>query len=77
MPYLHNPGLIFENIARVKRLADSLKYTGPITVAGDCTKLRLRLAYSTDFGSHILGTTMDLSQCEIEEAQDIDEIIEE
>ncbi|KAJ7821764.1 hypothetical protein B0H14DRAFT_2599009 [Mycena olivaceomarginata] len=35
---LRNPYLIFENVARVKRLVDSIAYTGPVAVAGDCTK---------------------------------------
>lgn len=45
---LTNPYLIFENVARVKHLVDSVKYTGPVAVAGDCTKVCACLAYSTD-----------------------------
>ncbi|KAH9849547.1 hypothetical protein C2E23DRAFT_861950 [Lenzites betulinus] len=37
---LSNPELDFENVAHVKRLMDTLKYTGPVAVAGDCTKVR-------------------------------------
>lgn len=74
---LTNPHLIFENMARVKRLVDAMKYTGPITVAGDCTKVRQRLSYSTDFGSHVLGSLLPLEECEVDEPEEIDGIIAE
>lgn len=73
---LQNPALIYENVARVKRLVDSIKYTGPIAIAGDCTKVRARLTYSNDFGSHVLGSTLPLDKCEVDSSDDIDEIIE-
>lgn len=38
---LSNPYLIFENVAQVKHLVDSIKYTGPIAIAGDCTKVKV------------------------------------
>ncbi len=75
---LTNPSLYFENICRVKRLVDTVGYTGPVAVSGDCTKVRQRLTYSTDFGSHILGSDISivpLDQCEVEEIEDIDKII--
>ncbi|KAJ7679396.1 hypothetical protein DFH06DRAFT_1166490 [Mycena polygramma] len=73
---LKNPYLIFENVARVKRYVDTIKYTGPVAVAGDCTKVRPRLTYSNDFGSHILGSTLPLEECEIDDADDIDDAIQ-
>ena len=73
---MQNPFLIYENVARVKRLVDSIKYTGPIAIAGDCTKVRARLTYSNDFGSHVLGSTLPLDKCEVDSSDDIDEIIE-
>ncbi|KAH7911457.1 hypothetical protein BJ138DRAFT_1126007 [Hygrophoropsis aurantiaca] len=73
---LQNPSLIFENVARVKRLADCVEYTGPVAIAGDCTKVRARLAYSNDFGGHIIGSTLALDKCQVNEIEDIDEIIE-
>ncbi|KAJ6543068.1 hypothetical protein B0H19DRAFT_1268241 [Mycena capillaripes] len=72
---LKNPNLIFENVARVKRFMDSIKYTGPVAVAGDCTKVRPRLTYSNDFGSHILGSTLPLEECKIDDEDDIDDVI--
>jgi hypothetical protein len=74
---LTNPYLIFENVARVKRLVDSVKYTGPVAVAGDCTKVRARLAYSTDFGSHVLGSVLPLENCVVDEYEDINSIVED
>jgi hypothetical protein len=73
---MQNPSLIYEHMARVKLLVDSIKYTGPIAIAGDCTKVRARLTYSHDFGSHILGSTLPLDKCEVDSSDDIDEIIE-
>ena len=59
-------------MARVKRLMDSLKYSGPVAVAGDCTKVRQRLTYSNDFGSHILGSVLPLSETSVDATEDID-----
>ncbi|KAG6884295.1 hypothetical protein C0992_006567 [Termitomyces sp. T32_za158] len=36
-----------------------------------------RLSYSTQHGSHILGTVMDLAEVEVEDAEDIDEIVDQ
>jgi hypothetical protein len=56
---------------------DSVKYTGPVVVAGDCTKVRARLAYSTDFGSHVLGSVLPLESCVVDEYKDIENIVED
>ncbi|KDQ56779.1 hypothetical protein JAAARDRAFT_207846 [Jaapia argillacea MUCL 33604] len=72
---LQNPHLVFENVARVKRLADSLGYCGPVAYGGDCTKVRKWLSYSNDFGGHILGSIFRLQDCEVDKADDIDVII--
>ncbi|KAJ7041877.1 hypothetical protein C8F04DRAFT_1390777 [Mycena alexandri] len=74
---LQNPYLIFENMARVKRLVDSINYRGPVAVAGDCTKVRKRLAYSNDFGGHILGSVWELEDCIAEDPADIERVIGE
>ncbi|KAJ6503931.1 hypothetical protein C8R45DRAFT_924266 [Mycena sanguinolenta] len=73
---LHNPYLIFENMARVKRLVDSIKYSGPVAVAGDCTKVRKRLTFSNDFGGHILGSVWALENCIAEDPDDIERVTE-
>ncbi|KAI0349019.1 hypothetical protein OH77DRAFT_1415677, partial [Trametes cingulata] len=72
---LTQPDLNFENMARVKRLIDSLNYHGPVAVAGDCTKVRRRLSYSNDHGSHILGSTLPLEECIVEETDDISRLV--
>ncbi|KAJ7714729.1 hypothetical protein B0H16DRAFT_1807499 [Mycena metata] len=72
-----NPYLIYENMARVKRLADSIRYSGPVAVAGDCTKVRKRLSYSNDFGGHILGSVWELADCIAEDPEDIERVINE
>ncbi|KAH9947491.1 hypothetical protein B0H21DRAFT_691827, partial [Amylocystis lapponica] len=72
---LQNPALEYENVVRVKRLMDSISYTGPVALAGDCTKVRKRLTYSNDFGSHVLGSVLPLSECSVEETADIDKVI--
>ncbi|KAF8156205.1 hypothetical protein K438DRAFT_2076139 [Mycena galopus ATCC 62051] len=72
---LTNPYLIFENMARVKRLADSVNYTGPIAVAGDCTKVRKHLTFSTDFGGHILGSVWELKDCIADDPEDIERVM--
>jgi hypothetical protein len=73
---LQNPSLIYENIARVKRFVDSISYKGPVCVGGDCTKVRSRLTYSNDYGSHVIGSTLSLNDCEVNGCVDIDTIIE-
>lgn len=72
---LQQPQLHFENLARVKRLMDTVKYTGPLGIGGDCTKVRQRLSYSNDFGSHVLGSTLPLDECVVNDAEDVDTVI--
>ena len=64
-------------MARVKRLVDSIKYSGPIAVAGDCTKVKKRLTFSNDFGGHILGSVWELENCIAEDPADIERVINE
>ena len=63
-------------MARFKRLADQVKYTGPVSIGGDCTKLRQHLSYSNDFGSHVLGSVLSMDQCEVRDVEDIDTTID-
>lgn len=49
--------LVYNIVARLKRWMDGVKYTGPITVAADCTKVCPHLVFFSNFGSHILGST--------------------
>ncbi|KAF7321180.1 hypothetical protein HMN09_00206400 [Mycena chlorophos] len=72
---LQNPYLIFENVARVKRLADRLGYAGPVCSAGDCTKVRQRLTFSSAYGGHVLGSVLPLDDCIAETPEDIDKSV--
>ncbi|KAE9389323.1 hypothetical protein BT96DRAFT_960070 [Gymnopus androsaceus JB14] len=74
---LQNPHLVFENVARVKRFYDSMKYSGPVIAGSDCTKVRKRMNFSVQFGCHILGTTLPLDEVEVDVAEDIDEIVDQ
>lgn len=55
---------------------DILKYDGPVAIAGDCTKVRQRLTYSNDHGSHILGSTLPLDECIVNETEDITRLVQ-
>lgn len=72
---LSSPDLDFENVARVKRYVDTIKYTGPVAFASDCTKVHQRLTYSNDYGSHVLGSVLSLSECEVNDVEDIDTLV--
>lgn len=63
-------------MARLKRLMDTRNYHGPVSVGGDCTKVRARLSYSREFGSHVLGSVLPLEECEVRETEDIDKVID-
>ncbi|KAG2060471.1 hypothetical protein BDR06DRAFT_947803, partial [Suillus hirtellus] len=57
-------------------IMDAVGYKGPIAVAGDCTKVYLaQLAYSTNFGGHILSSTLPLDECQVDKIEDIENII--
>ena len=73
---LKNPELIYENVARVKRLVDSIGYLGPVAAAADCTKVRARLTYSNGFGNHILGSVLPLHHCTVNSADDITSVVD-
>ncbi|KAL4066532.1 hypothetical protein J3A83DRAFT_4189827 [Scleroderma citrinum] len=62
---LVNPNLVFENVVHMKWLVTAVGYSGPVAVAGDCTKVCPQLAYSSDFEGHILGSTFPLDKCQI------------
>lgn len=74
---LQNPSLIYENVARLARYLTSINFKGGIAIASDCTKVRKRLSMSTQFGFHILGTTLPLSDVEVEDSKDLDDIVDQ
>lgn len=49
-------------------------YLGPVAVATDCTKVRPRLSYSHTFDGHILGSTLDMTDCYVQDAETIEAI---
>ena len=75
---MDSPNLTRHN---VKRLVDDMKKRNvegfPIVIAMDCTVIRGRLMHSTEFGSHILGSVLPLSEVGVKEREDIDRIIKE
>lgn len=54
---------------------DSVGYDGPVAFGSDCTKVRQRLTYSTDFGSHILGSVLSMEECEVHENEDVETVM--
>ncbi|CAG8722760.1 1734_t:CDS:2, partial [Dentiscutata erythropus] len=57
-PYtLHDSELYFENVAQVKRLADTIKYTGSIIAMANNTKIKEKLKFSLLLGC-IIGSTL-------------------
>jgi len=52
-----------------------VNFHGAIVISSDCTKVCACLSYSTDFGSHVLGSVLPLEECEVDESEDIDGVI--
>ncbi|EXX71932.1 hypothetical protein RirG_074070 [Rhizophagus irregularis DAOM 197198w] len=72
--YLTNPELCYENVARVKRLIDTVNYNGPICAMTDNTKLKPRLRYSPNLGC-IIGSTLSNEETTVNIYNDIPKII--
>jgi len=72
--FLTNPDLYFENVARFKRLIDSIQYNGPVVAMTDNTKLKSRLRYSPTFG-YIIGSIFLVEETKISVYADIPNII--
>src|ERR1044071_7129586 len=71
---LVDPNMCYENVARFKRLLDTLKYDGPIVAMTDNTKLKPRLQYSAQFGC-IIGFLLQLKETQVNNYDDIPIII--
>ncbi|GBC53360.2 hypothetical protein GLOIN_2v1772310 [Rhizophagus irregularis DAOM 181602=DAOM 197198] len=71
---LTNPNLSFENVAKFKRLIDTLNYRGPIVAMSDNTKLKPALRYNPVLGC-IVGSTLSTEQTKINKYEDIQPII--
>ena len=66
--------MCYENVARFKRLVDTIKYDGPIASMTDCTKLKLRLRYSPNFGC-VIGSILSNKETKVNVYGDIPKII--
>ncbi|PKC11775.1 hypothetical protein RhiirA5_287239, partial [Rhizophagus irregularis] len=62
------------NVARFKRLVDSINYNGPVSAMTDNTKLKSRLRYSPNLGC-IIGSVFSKKEAEINTYNDIPRII--
>ncbi|PKC03253.1 hypothetical protein RhiirA5_424034 [Rhizophagus irregularis] len=71
---LTNSNLSFENVAKFKRLIDTLNYRGPIVAMSDNTKLKPALHYNPVLGC-IVGSTLLVEQTKINAYEDIQPII--
>ncbi|CAG8559008.1 22567_t:CDS:2, partial [Gigaspora rosea] len=71
---LHNPELCLKNIVQVKRLVDTIKYTGPIIAMSDNTKLKERLEFSSLYG-YIVGSTLSTELTKVSSYEDIYQIV--
>ncbi|EIW75341.1 hypothetical protein CONPUDRAFT_159467 [Coniophora puteana RWD-64-598 SS2] len=72
---LSNPCLVPENVARAKWYAKSQGYSGPWALASDDTKVRRRLSYSPDFGGYVIGSVVVLSQCSVDNPNDLEDVL--
>ncbi|PKY28575.1 hypothetical protein RhiirB3_391156 [Rhizophagus irregularis] len=71
---LTNPDCCYENVARFKRLIDSVQYNGPVVAMTDNTKLKSRLRYSLTLGC-IVGSVLSKEETTINMYLDIPNII--
>ena len=69
-----NPELCYENVARAKRLIDTINYNGPICAMTDNTKLKPRLRYSSNL-SCIIGSVLSNEETMVNVYNDISKII--
>ena len=66
--------MCYENVARFKRLLDTLKYDGPVVAMTDNTKLKPGLQYSAQFGC-IIGSSLQQEETQVNSYDDISVII--
>ncbi|EXX73794.1 hypothetical protein RirG_057140 [Rhizophagus irregularis DAOM 197198w] len=71
---LTNPTFSFKNVAKFKRLIDTLNYQGPIAAMSDNTKLKPALRYHSGLGC-IVGSTLSIEETKINAYKDIPIII--
>ncbi|CAG8788506.1 42886_t:CDS:2, partial [Gigaspora margarita] len=72
--YLTNSELCYENVAKFKKLIDTINYNGPIAAMTDNTKLKLGLRYSSNLGC-IIESVLSNEETKINIYSDISRII--
>lgn len=73
---MDSPYLTKHNVERLVADLKSRNLLGtPIILSMDCTVLRGRLLYCSEFGSHILGAVAPMEELEVKNRDDIDRII--
>ncbi|RIB11242.1 hypothetical protein C2G38_2262096 [Gigaspora rosea] len=73
--HILDTSICLENMARFKRLADSMNYNGPVIAMTDNTKLRPRLGYSASLGC-IVGSTFSLNQARVNDYNEVNTVIQ-
>jgi len=69
-----DPNMCYENVARFKRLLDTLKYDGLIVAITDNIKLKPGLQYFAQFGC-IISSSLQLEETQVNNYDDIPIII--
>ncbi|CAG8554243.1 4492_t:CDS:2 [Gigaspora margarita] len=67
--------ICLENMARFKKLADSMNYNGPVITMTDNTKLYPRLGYSASLGC-IVGSIFSLNQAWVNDYNEVKTVIQ-
>ena len=65
-----NPEISLENISRFAKVANELRWEGPVVLMTDCTKLWPKVVFSQEFGS-IMGSILPADQTKCETYDDI------
>ena len=68
--YLTDSDLCYQNVARFKRLINTLHYESPIAAMTDNTKLKPGLRYSPQLGC-IIGSTLNNNEIKISDYDQI------
>ncbi|CAG8602924.1 203_t:CDS:2, partial [Cetraspora pellucida] len=72
---MSDTSICLENMARFKRLADSLNYKGPVIAMTDNTKVYPRLGYSANLGC-IIGSVFSLDQTMVNDYNEAESVIQ-
>jgi hypothetical protein len=70
-----NTELSYENFVKVAHAIHKLKWTGPVICMTDCTKIKPKIAYSSELGC-IVGSTLSYNEAQVNNYQDISTLIQ-